>query len=125
MRAAVAFSKDYLEDKKAQHKARCEREVDLAIADGKVIPADRAVFVNHLIGQDATRKFSATESKDNAGKTPFEVEVAALHARPKSHFFSQLVTDPLGPVDPTKDPFIQSAMKATAGGRRLAQPAKS
>lgn len=117
LQAAAKFSQDYRDSLAANHKAACEREIDSLVSVGKIMPADKQVYLDSLLARNATKKFSEAESKANAGKTDHDVFVTELRARPVDARFSAAVADPIGD-DSVSDSFVVAALKKTPQGRQ-------
>lgn len=108
MQAAAAFASQYQTRIAADHRSSVERDVDLAISQGRLEPRDRADKVTAGLAKNNTTTFSAGTA--NAGKTEYAVWRDDLLSRTPSPFFRDLVDDSAGTGNALDDRFVKEAL---------------
>ena len=108
VQAAAAFGLDYQKRTAADHRAMVTRDVDCAIAEGRVEARDRDDKILVGIAKSTTRTFSAGHPHE--GKTEYEAWRDEMFARPPSPLFRDQL-DGLEAGNPLDDPFVRRAAR--------------
>ena len=111
---AAQFAAETVQERIAARDARAAEVVDRAIKEGRVLPSAREYILSDLKRLPFARREQFAAGHPSAGLTPFEAELAAIAARPVSHYFTP--TDDT-PTDPQISAFARRAALNSPRGR--------
>ncbi len=110
---AAAMSKEFVAAHNAEKTRRATEAVDLAIRQGKLMPAQKQDMIKNLC-LTSNLQSECFSTGPNLGKTRFDVAISELVGRPTTDMFSEKVDD----TGTGEDEFVTNVLSRSRDGRK-------